>query len=750
MLGGSLSVGEVAAFTSRVTVNGVTRPHESVSLSAEMRSDLPSDLSSSGGGIGRTGDITWRIEPEVGSRHVSPFNDFGYWRPRRGDHVIVYLGDGASEWVRFTGLIDETTGAPGEAMKSSVVGNVDPLTTPFSHEALMSVMPPLQEGGPWRSVGLTPFYFMDAALRTCGYCATPPNEGNSLLSVPFQGSMLPEAGTNGQYHSGSSHLPTLWPAPWGLAVADVSARYLPRAFPSPSEAVQLTVMMSPAHSQTGYVDLRYGSNVLRLLLGSARTAVVQTIVGGTPVEVCRLTTSQNSDSTIFTLLKKGSAVTLRNDGGASVSGTASSLGSAAMTYIDFTAAAGSRMAGLQVTTPEVWQEFASLSFKPTARYELSGATAELLWGIVNATPRIEEADAQATIDALADAMLAGMWMDENGVIVVKPSDLLRGATASQTITTKDDVLSFAWSDKLLATASRVTVDYKFPSRKSALRQSIEVARGSRQTFEEGGQYEDIYAPSDEVDWIGVDETFTILSANHWDLYNAGVGSMAGVTYTNESNPVANSSGYNTDITLTKTGLSEYTVTHAPGNLPAGVVAESVTHPTGDGLWTRLRDKDLPVLRAYAMLTWLDRSTTQQVPENVGPAITVNAGAWVSQAIATNLRQYLVSVLNSPQYQITSLDVFPDPRRQLGDVIIIESEQYLGVTIRGLVTGISEGHDGEYSQTLTVSVIGVTVQATTWEAWERAYPSTLTYAQWRILRDIADTYEDFNDEPLKGA
>lgn len=755
MLPGDLSIGEVAAFVSRIEVNGVTRPHESVSVSAEMRSDLPSQLSKSSGSIGRSGSVTWRYSQTVETRPVTPFNDFGAWRPKRGDKVVVYEGDGTSEWVRFTGLVDETTGGPDEPLKSEIVGDVDPLSTSFSHEAMLSVMPPLNEGGPWRNVGLTPFYYMDAALRTCGYNATPPNEGNSLLSVPMQGSMLHEAGTNGQYlsggsASGASSFATLWPAPWGLSVANVQARYVPRLALSTSEPVQLTVMMAPAHSETSYVDLRYGSNILRLLLGSQRSAVVQTIVGGTTTEVCRLTPAQNSDATIFTVLKKGSSVTVRNDSGDSAAGTAPSLGSTAMTYIDVVANVGSRIAGLQVTNPEPWQEFVSLSFTPTARYELSGATSELLWGIINAAPRVEEAEAQSVIESLADAMLAGAWMDESGVIVVQPSNLLRGATAVQSITTRDDVLSFAWSDRLLATASRVTVNYRHPNRKSALRQTIEVARGSNQTLEAGGQYEDVYTPAGEDDWIGVDETFTILSANQWGLYNGGVGSFAGVTYTNESNPVGNSSGYNTDITMTKTGLSEYTVTHQPGNLPSGIVAETTTHPTSSDLWVRLRDKPLPVIRAYASLTWMDRATTQQVPANLGPTLSVNAGGWVTQPIAVNIRQYLVSLMNAPQAQITSLSVFPDPRRQLGDVILIRSEKYLGVTIRGLVTGISEEHGSEYSQTLTVDVLAVTINATTWEAWEAAYPNTLTYAQWRILQNLADTYDDFNENPLKGA
>lgn len=754
MLPGILEAGDVRSFTTRVLVEGVSRPVQSVSLDGEMRPDLPAQISRASGSLARGGSISWASEEDVTDTPVTPFRESESWRPRKGQRVVVMQGDGVSEWVRFTGLIDETTGTIGSGMSSTVVVDIDRLSESFECEAHLAVMPPLAGSTSWRNAGLSPMYFVDAAMRAGKYYTTPPTISTSVLHVPFQSSMLPALGTQGEILSGSAHTGNSafqenWPASWGMSAGNFKASYSPRLAYGPTIPVQISLMVTPAHADTGDVIVHYGgvNNYLRLVVGATGNAVLQRLRGSTTVEVCRITGIIAAGATRVEVVVRGGNATMRTNTGQSATGIVSGLLDQPMSRIDISGAPGARIAGVQVSNPEAWEDFINLNHVSTARIRTHEGNTTT-WGVTNSSPRFEQAEAQTVLTNLADATLSGMWVDELGVLNFAPSNGIRSNASVQTITTADDVLAMAWSDRLLATASRVTIGYLHPALKNGSLRSIEVARGSNQGMRSLEKLEDIYTPGADEEWIGVDETLTVLGTGIWGVYNDGIGTLGGVTYTAQGETTS-SAGLTVSISMTKTGLSEYTIKHEAGTFPADVLAEAVTSPVSADLWPRNRDKALPVIRAYAYLKWVAREVTRQTTM-LGPVLRVDLGGQAGVTTAERVRDYLHGIVSNPYPQITSLEVVPDPRRQIGDVITLQSENFLGVTLRCLITSISESMAEEHTQSLGAEVLAVTTGSLTWGEWENAFPGTLSYEQWEALRGPADTYDDFNTNPLKGA
>ena len=79
--------------------------------------------------------------------------------------------------------------------------------------------------------------------------------------------------------------------------------------------------------------------------------------------------------------------------------------------------------------------------------------------------------------------------------------------------------------------------------------------------------------------------------------------------------------------------------------------------------------------------------------------------WVPVSKVPNVFDYLAGQTATPQPVVTGLSVNPDPRLQLGDVVTIRSEKFLGIQLTVLIVGMdrSGGPDG-YSQDLTVKVL----------------------------------------------
>jgi hypothetical protein len=506
---GVFSSSGVASFTSRVTVNGATRAHESWSVDREISGDLPTQVAYGAGIRQATGTIVWALPSMVTGEPVSPWRR-NVWVPQRGDRVVIWQGDGVSEWVQFTGVIDRTAGTVGDGFESRIIDDYDQLATPFRHEAMLAAMPPLNPGGPFRRVGLTQIYYVDRAARAGGFYATPAQAPACVFHVPGNGSLWPHQGTCVTCSSEATAYPANRFAPWGFASGDFTATYAPSSnFPA-SSPVQLTAVIAPNHAGFWYMRAMYGSTYVQMSVNANQQLVARI---GT-VQVTQLTLS--SLDTVVQMLVKNGTVTLRASTGQSATGTASFSGSTTMGAITISADAASAVGGMQISHPSAAQEFREQTFTRTAAFNTADTT---LMGIIPAIPAIKDTTAAALLDELSNSTLSACWIDELGVLRWWPakSFLLRSPLGS--ITTARDVFSMDWEESLQSSASTVAVEYKDPTVRISQYTTVELWRGNGGSLSSSEERIDFIGPDTDEAWYGVDSSLQRVSNANWDLLN---------------------------------------------------------------------------------------------------------------------------------------------------------------------------------------------------------------------------------------
>lgn len=732
-----------------VRVNGVVRAVESVSWDTEMSGDLPDQVIASGGLGGASGTIAWAPQEAVQVRPVSPWAKVANWPPSPGDLVQVQVSDGVTTWTRFTGVIDKTSGDT-TGYQSSVIDFRDRITGSFTHEALLRHMTPRIEDGPYRSIGLDHWYVLTAALRKAGLCNVPPVEAPSAVSVPMQGSAWPEAGTASLVRGGVAQSPTFPWQDWGYAVSDLAATYLPRLSESTSTPVQITVVVPGAHAGVTALDTIYGTVGVRVRVNASRgVTAYYSPTGSAPwTTVASVGGSASSVSmTVVQLLIKGSSWTLRTSNGAQGTGT-QALGAGSMSSVVVAADEASRIAGVQVSHPaSPVREFASLGFTPTMRFSPSG-----LASTMDMSPAIRGRSIPDLADEILSSTLTASWWDETGTLILRPSDLLRGTAPSQTIDTSQDITALSWEDSLLSTRSSVEVTWRDPAITKGRQYRIELWRGATQTFINGADpLIDWISPESDVEWFGVDRVMQQLSTDNWGAYNSRCGSFYGIWTSNAAGDPTPWTG-TVNYTAERLYADSIRFTTAPVSLPAGLEANTETHPEATALKPYLRGQSLPVVRGMGRGEWID-DTYAAAAGTVGPVLSHDLGYWGGEyfaggSVAQRIGDYLASMVTTPQPTITDLGLIYDPRRQLGDVYTITSS-WLGISMRVLVVALSEDHGDGARQSASVRVISATsTRPVTYDdlaaAWDGGNYASLN-AAWAALN-----YNNFAANPLEGA
>lgn len=743
MLEGSLLNPGVPTYKTRIKVNGVERRIREFTFDAQMRSDLPAKMVKDTGTANRVGDIDWAQPNDVQNVGATPYRVSDTWFPRRGDSVTIEVGDGTSWWKRFTGVIGHTTGTPGSPGSSEVLSELSGFEKTISSEALLAQMPPLDgAGSAARPTGLSIMHHFDRAARVAGFHATPARESYTMLSVPLQGSILPE----GEFETlkiGSTV--GYYPAPWGLAAAGFSATYVPGLSTFGETAIQISLMVAPTHSGATSIRVRYGaSKSLRVSINSSRIASVfdgDTQLASLPLGASEIVCAIFRDGTVT--LKASSTDT-------QAQGTYQAPTLAA-TEVSVSADAASRIAGVLISQPLGWNDFRTLAHKSTAIYRMSTpAGSTPLWGSLSATPRVEKQQVESRLSALCDAALMAMWVDEEGRLIFCPSNQLRGRTPVQGVTTARDIFGIEWSDELVRSAASVRVTYDHPYRVSGNLPTVTVASGSSSSTQllGGETHQVVYSPPAGEDWIGVDESMESLGASiPWTSLNRGSGSMTGMTFVNDSG-VELTGSYGWAYTVKRIGVGAWVVEHSTSSLPAGVAAELRSPEDDASIWKNRRNLAMPLLRAYVKLDWQEKEKVKETGLP-GGVLEVDCGGLVTEEIAGRLADHLKSLMEADFATLSAVPLAPDPRRQLGDIITISSPNYLGVSLTCLITSIHEEHDGEYRQTCEVDVLSVKALEETWGEWANAAPPAWGYEEFIAARGTDDTYQGFITNTRKG-
>lgn len=737
MQAGNVVNSNVSAFTSRVLVNGVTRAHESWSVNRELVGDLPGQVASAAGIKQASGSIVWAEQSNVTERSANPWNPSTGWLPKSGDSVVIWAGDGVREWKQFDGVIDETSGDVGELPASSIIDRIDQLSVNFSQETVIRSHPPKTEGGAYMGVGMSAIYMVDQAMRRGDFFTTPKLEAGVVMNANGQGSMWPRVGTitragsvSGASHAGNNR------APWGWAVDDFDCAYTPRSSQTGNAPLQMTFCIAPDHAGNFFFRSIYDGTVVEFAASTNRTCVAR--LDG--VEVCRLVLT--TSATIVSLVVRGTSWRIRSNAGGSASATGPALpGSRSLTSVTLRGDVGARVAGFQVSSPDVATEFASLAHVASAFHRVSG-----LVGLMDALPSFVNVNALDILDEISKATLSAMWIDETGVLQFRGSDVLRATGSTQTLTTLDDISSLSWSDSLLSTRSKVTVKYQQPAIDRSQWSNILLWQGSGETMQ-SNQDKNLFAeaPADE-DWAEIDN-FTV-AAEGLNALNSGRGTWMLSYLEKQDGTWMSSTGYTNRSISTineRTRLFKYGAL----TLPAGYHLVLSTPEDAVNYASRFRDWNQPALRGRGRVQWAEATVVSPIVGPTGaPELVHDAGKWNSRAedtmILARKADFIASQVSTPQPVITGMRVVFDPRRQLGDVITISSPKLMGVELLALIVGKSDSADGSFAQTLSVRIISATSTFTSYEQFNAA-GGTLTHAQWQLLAPTPLTHAQFNTQ-----
>lgn len=750
MQAGDLFSSDIQAVTSRVLVNGVQREVLSWSMNSELTGDLPEQVVSAGSVSGITGDIEW-ASSDVNTGELNPWNPSSGWIPAKGDRVEVFAGDGVSEWRRFVGVIDSTNGTIGGGLSSQVIDRRDNFSAPVQLPALLAVMPPRLWDGPYRRIGLTPRFYVDAAFRRAGFFVTPMRMPNTALDVPLQGSAWPLVGRVDVCERIS--LPKQSPRRYEgsfCSMGDFHAEYLATHERVASDAVQLTIMRAEGHQGLGRVRMHHGSQVLELraTVGGAALLLGSSVI-------C---TIASAGEPIFQAVVRDGVATLRSSSGAISTGATTFGGPSLLSHVEIHADEKARIAGVQISYPaSPIEEFTGINFKPSAHIRPGNLT-----GIIPVGPALETVSGRQLLDEITSSIYWAVWIDEEGMAQCAASDVLREQPVVNTVTTLDDIRELSWEQSILHVRSTVHATYTGSAISRRRDHTVTVWEATQTVVLKAEEvHEEIIDPGPDTLWFMVDYTLGDPAVViNFSALNKGSGSLGGGIYTDGVNEEWASTA-RLSCTLTEKGASQWLFRAEGLNIPETHQVELRTVSTEfvgtTGLWPAWWGVNTPLIRAKAKAELSDREIPAVTAGALGKDLEIHTGLWATgntdeteTTAVQGIAEFIASQVSAPQPTISDLRVGFDPRRQLGDVIRVYSPQFLGIDLKCLVTGVAESMTSQgVSQSLSVRVISASTTYTTYAEFAAAWGEKSSYDDFATAWGVVSTYDDFNNDPLRG-
>jgi hypothetical protein len=705
--------------TAVVTVDGTPLEADDVTVSRELVASMPGTVIGGRGITAATGAVAWSQQDPVETRSLTPWAPKSGMPPAGGARVLVDLGDERGTCRLFTGRVDASHGTLDDgSVTSELVDDVDRLHRPVTLGPLLAAMPPITAGGTPRWVFMTGLWVADWILRRCGFYATPPaTDPGTVLSVTAMGSMWPELGTvTACADTTGTVYPSFTPAPWGVAARNVNATYTPAVARLLNAPLEVMLSWPGAAAENPNVRVYFGTHSVRLTMTSG-SVVAQVLNGGTPTNAATATRGTSTRAVArFTPNGSNIDVELRTDTGTTGVGTVAAPSGILTTAMDrvqvVTPTSTGQVGAFKVGFPAA--AFADLTaFTPSALIDAGTLT----YNPLRAVPAIIGRNALDLLKEQAAAVGAGLWIDEQGRVRWVARDRLGAGSPVRTLTSRDDLLDAQWSAEWRDVASQVDVKWSQPAITNVLRDTVTVWEGSGGALASGEVHEEILHPRAGEEWIMVDKTVTALgpsmAADVLTAFNVGDGSFRGATQTNKADGTESwASASLLTTTVQEVDARTYIVSTTVGALPAGVeVAAKAPSEPGLGIYGARRGDPLPVIRARARFELTDVTTTG-APR--GPAdaavLTHDAGWWVQYPEqAQQLADWIAGTATVRSPHLRDVDVTFDPRLQLGDVVQISDPDRSGLSVRGVVLGLSHRvTTGDATTSLTVRVQSVTI------------------------------------------
>lgn len=754
-----------------VTWDGRTGEATDVSITAEIPSHLPDQVSGMGGISGATGSVDWAFGADVTTTTESPWTTT---TPEPGDPITIDLGRDRTTARVFTGMVDDSGGSASEGVKSSgITDNIRQLDKPISMRPLCSVMPaPTSDGATnQRNIDLMSTYFVDRVLRHCDFYSTPPRLAYCVMSAPLQGSTWPEVGTlwTSNREGTIQNSPWWTEAPWGVAAKSFFADYRPDIAQwggvdgtLSSRAMEISFCAGPVQRTSGRIAVEWGDGAaLAVSITSSRSVIAQVRFSnnGVPGEWQSIVTATAGE--LGTGWRVASArfaprgdntmgISIKADTGVELGPRASSIPYSVLTRavenvnVRFT---DSTVGGIQVAFPGRAHEStnhipnAVLSPPPTFT-SLTGSP------LVKSTPAIE------LLKEWSEAECAAMWIDEDGIFRWVNRDKFITGPVQWTGTSLDNLLDYDWSHTADGVRSGATVRYTTVAVRRSKRVRIPVWQGSGQTMEPGDIVEEIITPDNDKAWLGVNSGFQVFQAEtSKQAFNKGEGNWVGyVGYDKDGNEHGNGqyAGYAHTVEYIDIDTWKLTQTWA-GHVPTGVDHLKLqTRDGGTALKPQWQGHDLPVMRAQGELTFEDISLSASVSgaPRWAAELTHDTGWWIqTRAQARALAFWLAQQTAKPFPVVDEVRIMPDARLQRGDKIRVTDSHKTGVSIVGVINKIQHRiTNGHHEMVLRLVVTLISADKPTLAEYDAAFSgATLS------VRDETwgtSTLAQFDADPLK--
>lgn len=729
--------GPVSEPVTTVSINGVERAVEAVTVTRAVPQVLDQQVVGAGGINAASGSVTVAPTSDVQSVVATPW---GGSVAKPGESVVVESGFAESRVRLFTGLIDSSAGTFADAsLSTDVVDATDRLNRSVAFDALHTTMPPLVDGEfIWRQIGLCSTYFTDHVLRQCGFFATPPQESGCVLSAPMMGSTMPERGTvtaSRRYGGTHEEGPAFGGMPTGVGLWDVTASWRPSDYEkSPRWNIfQITLgvgdLASGGWTKAG---MRWANgDSVHMSISSARRVKVETVVSGVRKEW--LYSDVQLTAWRMVTLRFGpvdGSFSLRFDTGSVQRGTMGAAAPdswAAKNWEGFVESPSWYVNAFQVSFPGV-NEFEAVTSRPSAVLTPPTSAAGPAIPELLASPAIPPTPAIDLLKQQAEAELAAMWIDEDGVFQWRNRERLTNQPVRAAYTSKDSLMDVAWKLDSQSTRRKVTVKYRQPASRRSYRYAVLAWQGGSTELRAGDTYGEFVEPDADEDWIDVDTSIIELNFTRVDEFNRGRGSWQGWQNLDQAGNPTSVTGVENTTSFTKVTAGRWVYRAKIKALPAGVDRIKLGTDEGDlTLASQYRGVGLPIIRCKAKIKWAD-VTAQATP--TGPAwaqdLEHDASWWVqSSAEAQKLADEVGAQLVKTNPQVESVTLVGDPRLQLGDKIRVEDQDVTGLCIVGTVSEIS--HDikpGDHSMTVKLIVTDVGAPLTLGEFDQQNTGSTL--------------------------
>lgn len=773
MQSGSLRSG-ILAWSYTVVVAGVTRVAESLSWDGEISSDLPDSVAGVSGVSARTGTIRWAPQQAVQASPVSPWQRRAGWPPVPGDRVTVTVSDGSTSWRVFTGRIDSTEGDP-TSLTSRIVDDIDRLERLVSIPPAAELMPgPFNEADPdatWAHVGtaLEPWHVAYRAMRAAGYGLAVPRQtaGTRLVETELQGSLVPSVG---RLAVASADKALGW-APGFTYLASGTIRYVPDSVISPG-GLRLWLHWTGTQGAIS-VGFDNGRNIALRGSRSGNTVTLTYTVrnGGFDGPVAAeatltVTVPTGAPSWVEMFIRPDDPgdrtvrIVAPTDGAT----TSTPNGSIAVTRsVPLTYAVGAGLEDVRVLGGTVAAQAGSISLSDwNAMTSTTAAPGINAWGQglvreMGASTTILDRKASNILAEVGSATLTGMWLDELGVLQWAPSNVLHAGTSVKTVTTRD-IFSLGWVESLQAMRSQVKAAYRRAG--ITLSERIETLLyqpDNAQQIGAGEVIEDFIGPDGDEEWFEPDLSWSRAGlGSSWNVnFNLGRNSwFSGVYRSANDDDLYYWDGWNVPQSLS-IGTEEI----EPGHRWLLRLVNSgtrdltlATPPAWSSLYAKWRSVPLPILRGRGRVHFADATVVaDSAAPSWAPVLDHDMGVYGKKTDAYRVAQWLAARLGSPLITLTNLDIDYDPRLQLGDVITVDSTDFMGFSVDALIIGKSESHapypDGS-QMSLTVRVLNVRTVHTSYEDFENAYQGD-TYGALESAWSAA-TYSALEANPLREA